>query len=111
MDIIFTNERQGKEFNDTKQLVRVHGPVRAKKIRLRLTHLQAADMLEDMKSLPGRCHELKGNRTDQLALDLDGPYRLILEPAHDPIPRRSDGGLDWTLVTAVKILEVVDYHD
>ena len=64
-----------------------------------------------MRYLPGRCHELKGNRADQLSLDLDGPYRLIFEPAHDPIPRRPDKGLDWTRVTAVRILEVVDYHD
>jgi len=57
-----------------------------------------------------RCHELKGDRTGQLSLDLDHPYRLIIEPAHDPIPRKPDGGLDWNKVTAVMIVGVEDTH-
>jgi len=27
-----------------------------------------------------------------------------------PIPAKSDTGLDWSLVTAIRIMEVVDYH-
>ncbi len=64
-----------------------------------------------MRALPqARCHELLGNRKGELAVDLKHPYRLIFEPANDPIPRKPDGGLDWTQVTAINILEVVDYH-
>jgi hypothetical protein len=36
--------------------------------------------------------------------------RLIFAPAHEPVPRKPDGGLDWTQVTAVCILDVEDYH-
>jgi proteic killer suppression protein len=46
----------------------------------------------------------------QLALDLDHPYRLIFEPADEPIPTKSDGGLDWNQVTAVRIIGVENYH-
>ena len=63
-----------------------------------------------MRLLPGRCHELTGDRAGQLALDLDHPYRLIFMPFHDPIPTKADGGLDWTAVTAVVIVGVEDYH-
>ena len=68
--------------------------------------------MEVIRSLPGsRCHELKGNRKGQLSLDLKHPYRLIIEPADDPIPYKTDGGLDWTRVTIVRVIEVIDYHD
>jgi proteic killer suppression protein len=64
-----------------------------------------------MRKLPGRCHELKGDRGGQLSLDLDGPYRLIFRPGHDPIPAKGDGGLDWAQVTDIVMLEVVDTHE
>lgn len=80
----------------------------------RIQELRAAQSLGDLwppYSGPGRCHELRGNRADQLCLDLDLPYRLIFEPAHEPKPQRPDGGLDWSRVTCVRILGVEDTHD
>jgi proteic killer suppression protein len=73
--------------------------------------LRAASVLEDLRHLPGRCHELHGTRAGQLSLDLDHPYRLIFESANDPIPRKADGGLAWTEITAVLILGVEDTHE
>ena len=63
-----------------------------------------------MRHVPGRCHELAGDRSGQLSLDLDHPYRLIFKPATEPIPLKPDGGLDWTRVDAVLILGVEDTH-
>jgi len=83
---------------------------RAKRLRRRLDQLRAAPVLEVMRRLPGRCHELKADRKGQLSIDVDGPYRLLFEPASNPIPRKKDGGLDWTKVTAVRILEIEDTH-
>jgi len=54
---------------------------------------------------------LTGDRKGTLAVDLDHPYRLIFEPANDPVPRKPDGGLDWTKITVIRILELRDYHD
>jgi len=68
-------------------------------------------VLEDVRNTPGRCHELTGNRAGELTLDLDGPYRLVFKPAHNPLPTKHDGGLDWTQVTAVIILGVEDTHE
>ena len=76
-----------------------------------MNDLKAADTLAVMRHLPGYCHELKGDRAGQFSLKLDGPYRLVFVPNHDPIPRKEDGGLDWTAVTAVCIIAVEDYHD
>jgi proteic killer suppression protein len=92
-------------------LARRYGPRRAALIRRRLDELRDAVVLEDLRNLPGaRCHELTGDRDEQLSVDLDHPYRLILEVADDPVPRRPDGGLDWAQVTTVRILEVTDTH-
>jgi proteic killer suppression protein len=54
---------------------------------------------------------LTGDRRGQLSLDLVHPYRLIIEPADDPVPCKADGGLDWSRVTAIRVLGVEDTHD
>jgi len=111
MDIVFDNTKLEKECNNQRLLVKRHGSDRANRIRRRLDDLRAANVLEDMRNISGRCHELTNNRAEQLSLDLDHPYRLIFEPADDPILRKLDGGIDWTKVTRVKILGVEDTHE
>jgi proteic killer suppression protein len=102
-------EKHTRTIGDAK---REWGEVRGKRLRQRLDELEAADCLEVMRSVhAARCHELKGDLKGQLAVNLDHPYRLLFEPAHDPVPTKTDGGLDWIKVTAVRILEIVDYHD
>lgn len=111
MDIVFSSMRLQKIFSNKSLRVRKHGNRRANRIGQRLDDLRAANTLDDMRYLPGNCHELLHDRTGQLALDLDHPYRLIFVPANDPIPRRPDGSLNWTEITAVEIIGVEDYHD
>jgi plasmid maintenance system killer protein len=111
MEIVFASDEDATKWNDSKRLTRMHNVQRAKLIRRRLDDLRAARCLEVFRALPGRCHELKGDRAGQLSLDLDGPYRLICKPAHNPAPAKADGGLDWERVTAVVVLEVVDTHE
>ncbi|MBW4486505.1 MAG: hypothetical protein KME12_01815 [Trichocoleus desertorum ATA4-8-CV12] len=111
MDIVFKDSKFEEECNNQNLLEKRHGQNRAKRIRRRLDDLRAATVLEDMRYLPGRCHELKYDRAGQLSLDLDHPYRLIFEPADEPIPTKPDGGLDWTKVTAVTILGIEDTHE
>lgn len=103
-------------FSQDKELVKKHGPDRAKKIQIRMRELQAALNLGDFarhKTGRARCHELiYGGREYHLSMDLDHPYRLIFTPDYDPdeIPRKEDGGLDWSRVTAIKIMGVEDTH-
>jgi plasmid maintenance system killer protein len=111
MEIVFAPGEEAAEWNDSKRLVRRHNTQRAKLIRRRLDDLRAAAALQVMRTLPGRCHELKGKRAGQLSVDLDGPYRLIFKPAHNPAPQKADGGLDWEQVTAIVLIEVVDTHE
>ena len=114
MIIAFKSRKLEKSFNEGRQLDAKHGALRAKKIKLRMAELRSAETLADLgppMSPPGRCHELKGGRQVRLSVDLDHPYRLLFTPDHDPVPRLDDGGLDWSLVTAVKILKVEDTHE
>ena len=111
MDIILVDENLRRTVNSEKRLRRKFPGRCGKLLRQRLDELRAAVTLEDMRGLPGHCHELKYDRTGQLAIGLVHPYRLIFEPANNPIPRHAGGNLDWTRVTAIRIIEVVDYHD
>ncbi len=113
MDIQFASKKLEKELNEQKTMMKAHGAIRSKRLRIVLTGLRAAPSLATFAppmSPPHRCHELTGNRKGQLSMDLDHPYRLIIKPNHDPLPIRDEGGLDWRLVTAIKILEIEDTH-
>ena len=93
-----------------RELRKKCGVVRARKIQQRLVDLRAAETLADMRVLPGRCRELHGNLVGHLSLDLDHPYRLLFRPADDPDPGPG-GGLDWSAVSAVVVMAIVDTHD
>ncbi len=111
MEITFGTSKLKKEVNDDKLRIRRYGPRRAALIQRRLDDLRGAEVLEDIRLLSGhRCHELTGDRDGRLSIDLDHPYRLLFEPADEPIPLKIDGGPDWSKVTAVRIIEVADTH-
>ncbi len=111
MEITFKNKKLQKNFNTSKELIKAYGTNRARKIKARLDDLLNAPNLETMKHLPGRCHELQGDKKGQLSLDVEHPYRLLFEPSNEDIQRKPDGGLDWNSVTAVIIVSVEDTHD
>jgi toxin HigB-1 len=85
------------------------GAASARKLKLRLTALEAAARVTDL--VGGNPHPLKGDRLGEFALDLAGGWRLVFAPAHDPCPTRPDGGIEWSQVTIVSIEYIGDYHD
>jgi plasmid maintenance system killer protein len=86
LEVSFDDPRLRRLCESEKELRKQCGIVRAKKIQVRLATLRAAETLADMRQLPGRCHELVGDRAGQLSLDLDHPYRLLFHPAEDTDP-------------------------
>ena len=111
MDLAFRTNKHRKCANDHRYAQRELGPKQAKLFLDRLTEFKAAITLADLRNLPqAGHHELRGDRKGELSCNLDHPYRLIYVPAHDPVPRKPDNGLDWDAVTAVKIQEIVNYH-
>lgn len=111
MEVGFGSQAMARLFNDPARLRRKYGAERTKKILLRLTQIDAAANLEELCKLPqARCHQLKADRDEQFSLDLDGPHRLIVEIADEPVPRTDDGGIDRRHVTRFIVAEVTDPH-
>jgi proteic killer suppression protein len=115
MDILFKSKKDRELCNKDALLRKKYrgNPRRYKLIRTRLDELADAENLEVMRSIPqSHCHELKGSRKGQLAVNLDQGHRMTFEPANEPVPRKADGGLDWSRITAIRILQLAeDYHD
>ena len=111
MEISFRTRKLQKMCNSKKDMQKDLGTRNAERLAQRPVELKAADTLEDMRSVPAaRCHELKQDRKGQLAVDLVHPKRLVFVPDHDPVPAKDDGGLDWTQVTRILVVEITDYH-
>lgn len=115
MDILFKRIR-GRDLanNSSKLRKKFKGNQRRQRlIRARLDELADAANLSDMRFLPqAYCHEFKGDKAGQFAVKLGEGFHLVFEVANEPIPHKQDGGVDWTRVTAIRILELAeDYHD
>lgn len=112
MDLEFADRKLRKQCEEKKKAIRAWGDRCARKLMRRLAEIEAADSLAVLMQIPGaRCHSLKGDRAGQFAVHLEHPRRLVFEPAGDRSSIENDGVLCLERVTAVRILEVVDYHD
>lgn len=110
MIITFGDRKLNKYANDDRLAVKSLGKRVAEIYKRRLDDLEAAELLEDVRYLPGRFHELKENRKGQWACDLVHPYRLIFTPLENPIPTDKDGKYIWVEIKGVEIVEIEDYH-
>jgi len=109
VDLTFKSAKLEREFGDEKRLKRAYGD-QAGHIMRRLAVLEAATNLAVVPTArPERCHLMTGDRAGHFAVDLKQPYRLVFEPT-PPVPMLPDGSIDRMHVTAITILEVVDYH-
>lgn len=109
--LVFRTRKLEKTFNSAEVLQKAYGARMAKAIMIRLAVLKAARTLALVPTTPpDRRHQLRGDRDEQFAVDLVHPHRLVFEAYHDPLPRKDDGGIDVEQVTAITIIEVIDYH-
>lgn len=111
MDIAFRTRKLEKTFNAAAALQKTYGARMAKVIMMRMAVLKAARNLALVPTTPpDRRHQLSGDRDEQFAVDLVHPHRLVFEANHEPLPRKDDGGIDTEQMTAITILDVIDYH-
>lgn len=110
MDIIFANKNLEKWANSHTLATKKLGTERANKYHQRLDDMRDVESFNDLQYLPGRYHNLSGNRNGQWACDLDHPYRLIFEPGENPVPVNEHGTPILTEIRIVEIIEIVDYH-
>jgi len=102
VDLTFKKKNLQKLANDYKACQKEFGAIRAKLYLKRLSDLKDVLTLEDVRNLPGKYHELSGNRKGQWSCDLDQP--------ENPIPSSPDGKYLWIEIKGVEIIEIVDYH-
>ncbi len=111
MQIYFKSHKLAAIFNQQKELYKSYGQEQGRIIQRRISVLMAATTLAEVSQKPPeKRHELKGKEKGKFAVYLKQPYRLIFEPAHNPLPCKVDGGLDLKKITAITILEMEDYH-
>jgi proteic killer suppression protein len=111
MEVFFKAKQLQKTSSSEELLKREYGAENGRLVMRRLLVLRAANSLADVpRDKPERCHPLEGKRKGQFAVDAKHPFRIVFEPANDPLPLREDGGLDMSRVTAICILSIEDYH-
>ncbi|MEA3238522.1 MAG: killer suppression protein [Candidatus Bipolaricaulota bacterium] len=111
MEILFKTRKMQKTISSQAELVREYAKQNAKVIMRRMMVLHAAKCLADVpRTPPDRCHPLFGKRKGQYVVDAKHPYRIIMEPANNPIPFLDDGSIAVERITSIRILEVKDYH-
>lgn len=111
MNITYKRNKLSKTVASPKDILKNYG-TRAKLVNQRLLELSSAATLEVMRTLPkANCHELIGDRKGTFAVDISANHRIIFEPDHNPTPTKDNGGIDWSKVTDIVILEIgEDYH-
>ncbi len=114
MEICIPNNRLRKALEDPRATQRRFGTEMAKKLRIRLDALRAAESLADLwppKSGPERCHELKGTLAGVFSVDLNHPHRLLFTPVESTESATPPDELNrWKNIKKIKILTIKDTH-
>jgi len=114
MELRVRDNKLGAALEDEAVSRRRYGLDMAKKLKLRLAALRAAESLADFwppMSGPERCHELKGDLAGVFSVDVKQPYRLLFAPVEGTTSGdRSDEQARWRSITAIDILRIEDTH-
>lgn len=98
MQIEYKNNKIAEICTNVSKAEKKHGKEMAEKIHLRVKQISASSSVEMLLQYRiGRCHQLRGNRKEQYAMDLVHPYRLVFEKRGNEIQ-------------IANIMEIVDYH-
>ena len=87
IEISWSSRKLEKACSDDRQGRKQWGADNWKLLKRRLAALLGAPTLADMDGAPGKCHPLHADRSGEFALSLWGSYRLIFEPANNPLPK------------------------
>lgn len=110
--IVYYKDKKLQSLSENpREAIKKLGKARARQLQKRLEQLRSAENLSAFICYPQvRCHEWLNDKAGRISVDLDHPYRLLFIPANDPIPLKEDGGLDWSRVTEIEIVDILDPH-
>jgi proteic killer suppression protein len=78
MEVHFRTKKLEKQYASHKEAEKAYGATVARRYIGRINIIKQTRSLKELMQLPGlRCHELKGDRKGQYAINLTGYYRLI----------------------------------
>ena len=78
MEVHFRTKKLQKQYESHKEAEKAYGATVARRYIGRINIIKQTHSLKELMQLPGlRCHELKGDRKGQYAINLTGYYRLI----------------------------------
>jgi len=111
VEILFQTARLGKICNSLELLQKTYGQANADKIRCRLAVLGAATTLLAVPTKrPDRRHALKGQLAGCYAVDVLHPFRIVFRAWGTRAATQGRGSTAARDITAIIILEIVDYH-
>lgn len=107
MVVEYRTQKLKKQCENPKIAQKDFGPQMGNKLTTRIGEFVAATSLLDIKNIPAvRLHRLKGDRSDEFAVDLVHPFRLVFIPIGIAEAEYSE----LRKITAVRIENVEDYH-
>lgn len=113
MEFAFASDKLERELSDDRAMQRAYGQRKAEALKLRLTRLAAAERLSDIpvRTPPDHLHQLGADRDEQFVVKLPSGWGLMFVVDHNPIPQLPDSGIDRDKVTAIRFVEVGNYHE
>lgn len=107
MKVEYKSNKLKKQCENPKEAQKAYGTDIGNKLTQRVNEFLAATTLVDIKfNKPSRLHRLKGDRSDEYAVDLVHPFRLVFKP----IVNENSNINKLECINIVKIEEVEDYH-
>mgnify|MGYP001941363785 FL=1 len=97
MEVRFATRELAKICTSERWMQKELGSQRAKKLKLRLDDLLAAEQMSDLLLMGGKWELLKADRAGQWSARLTGNWRLIVQEESSQPP-------------TVSVVEIVDYH-
>lgn len=105
---MFRDRKLQLSLEEPRQCAKEFGKLAAP-LQRRLVQLRAAEVLAEVAV--GNPHPLAGDRAEQYSVTVSQNYRLIFEPADNPLPVGNDGAVDAANIRIIRVIEIVDYHD
>jgi plasmid maintenance system killer protein len=113
MEIYVRDNKLRAAIEDERVCRKQYGADMAKKIKMRVDTLRAAETLSVFwppLSGPERCHELKADLAGTFSMDVKQPYRLLFRPLEEDNQSSNDEKDRWSRIKAVEILRIEDTH-
>jgi hypothetical protein len=109
VNIFFYDEPLSNACYNEHAGIRRWGKARASVVRRRIIAILTAPSLEHLMRM-GPLLLKPGPEPDQFSIDASDPYRIVLLPNHDPMPRDGDGKIVYAGVTDVCLLDIRELH-